>query len=52
MGHAIQLAAAQKIRLDNHLSEGTQNNASEFLAQQEEVEVTLKIMKILAANQA
>lgn len=50
MGNAINIARDQKIRLDNHLSEGTENTAQEFLAQPEEIEVTQKILSILNAN--
>lgn len=52
MGNAINIAHEQTIRLNNHLSEGTQNSAQEFFAQPEEVEVTQKIVKILNANHA
>lgn len=50
MGNAIQLAHEQTIRLNNHLSEGTENTAQEFFAQPEEVKVTQKILSTLNAN--
>lgn len=50
MGHAIQLAYEQKIRLNNHLSESTEHTEENFFSMPEEISETKKILDILVKN--